>query len=88
MSADKDHHPHPSSLSDKANMGNTMQPTTKDEENQVHRDVVATGLRSERSTWWLQFLASAALTTLIMFLYDKFIGLPRRACPPCEAQGC
>ena len=45
------------------------------------------GIRNEKSTWWLQFLASATLTAFLMFLYDKFVGLPRRSCPPCEARG-
>ena len=88
MSSDQTRQPAQSRSDDKTTIGDATQPTTKDEENQMHLDIVGTGLRSERTTWWLKFIFSYLVTALAMFLYNTYFGNPWRSCPPCEAQDC
>ena len=88
MSADQDHQPQPSSLSDKTNMGDASRPTTEEGENQMHLNPVGTGVRSDRSKWWLKFIFSSMVTALAIFLRNRFFGNPWRSRPPCEARSC
>ena len=70
------------------NVDCTMQLSAKDEEHRMGHDVVVIGLRSAMLTYWLKFLGGALMGLLVAFLCDKFVGLPRRPCPPCEARAC
>jgi len=88
MSSDHAFQPAQSPSDDKTIIDDATHPKTKDKENQMHRDIVGTGLRSERSTWWLKFIFSQLVTALAMFLYNRLFGNPWRSCPPCEARDC
>lgn len=65
-------------------MGDATQPTTKDEDSQI----VGTGLRNDRSTWWLKFIFSYLVSALAAFLYTVYFGGAQRSCPLCDAQVC
>ena len=47
------------------------------------QDIDAASARSARSMYWLKFAVGGLVGLLIALLYDRYIGLPRRPCPPC-----
>jgi len=63
------------------NVDSTTQLAAKDEEHGMGHDVVATGVRSARLTYWLKFLGGALMGLLVAFLYNKVVGLPQRPSP-------
>lgn len=49
----------------------------------LRQDIDAASARSARSTYWLKFAVGGLVGLLIALLYDRYIGLPQRPCPPC-----
>jgi len=88
MSSDKNHKLAEPGSRNENNIDFATQLAAKDKEHGMEHDVVGTGLRSARLTYWLKSLCRALIGLLVTFLYDEVVGLPRRPCRPCEARAC
>jgi len=88
MFSDQTRQPTLSPSDGKTIIGDETLPTTKDEERRMGHEIAGTGLRSDRSTWWLKFIFSYFVSALAAFLYTRYFGNAQRSCPPCDAQVC
>lgn len=58
-------------------------PVTEEERHDPRHDIDANSTQSARLTYWLKFAVGSLVGLLVALLYDRYVGIPRRPCPPC-----
>ena len=58
-------------------------PATEEERHDPRHDIDANSAQNARLTYWLKFGVGGLAGLLVALLYDRYVGIPRRPCPPC-----